>query len=201
MTLLIVNGIELVLGIISLLFFLSPKRTEKRVKEILHCFCCCIIRNDELIDSLVSSIMSLPSFDAYSMTDVIAGLHMTNLVYHHKSRVINQIADPEERLLVKCMRVHEYLTYLHQHADQLKESLQSSSWCHQSAMSVPSSNEILRDENGEECVILGRRNASDVFDHFDVELGYGGSVMKRLAYGITKPRLTVSVLSTVSRST
>ena len=189
------------MGIISLLFFLSPKRTEKRVKEVLHCFCCCIIRNDELIDSLVSGIMSLPSFDAYSMTDVIAGLHMTNLVYHHKSRVINQIADPEERLLVKCMRVHEYLTYLHQHADQLKESLHSSSWCHQSAMSVPSSNEILRDENGEECVILGRRNASDVFDHFDVELGYGGSVMKRLAYGITKPRLTVSVSSTVSRST
>ena len=195
LTLLIINSIELIVGIISLLFFLSPQRTEKRVKQALHCFCCCIIRNDELIDSLVSGIMSLPSFDAYSMTDVLAGLHMTNLVYHHKGRIINMIPDPQERLLVKRMRVHEYLAYLHQHADQLKEGLQSSSWCHEPSMSAPSTDETLRDEKGEECVVLGRRNASDLFDHCDVELGFGSSVMKRLTYGITKDRLTVSVSS------
>ena len=110
--LMILSGAELVLSITSTVLLISPKRTEGRVRRLLRCCCCCVIHDDEVIDTLVSGIMELPSFQELSFTDVLIGLIMTNIVFHDKKKIVASIADPDERLRVRMMRVHEYVNYL-----------------------------------------------------------------------------------------
>lgn len=110
--LMILNGVELVLSITGTVLLISPKRTEGRVRRLLRCCCCCVIHDDEVIDTLVSGIMELPSFQELSFTDVLIGLIMTNIVFHDKKKIVASIADPDERLSVRMMRVHEYMNYL-----------------------------------------------------------------------------------------
>ena len=108
----ILSGAELVLSITGTVLLISPKRTEGRVRRLLRCCCCCVIHDDEVIDTLVSGIMELPSFQELSFTDVLIGLIMTNIVFHDKKKIVASIADPDERLSVRMMRVHEYMNYL-----------------------------------------------------------------------------------------
>lgn len=110
---LVLNGVEFVVSIVGMCFVISPKRTESRVRRFLRCCLCCIIHDDEVIDALVNGIMELPSFQEFAFTDVILGLIMTNIVFHDKKKTITTIADPDERLRVRKMRVNEYVEYLH----------------------------------------------------------------------------------------
>ena len=201
----VISGIEAVFGIVLLVMFLSPRITESRVRRVLHLLCCCVIRDDEVIDSLVSGIMKLPSFDNFSMTDIIAGLLMTNMVYHDKKKTIAAISDPQERLQVKTMRVHEYIKYLKKNSDRFHLSAEAISRAslgrHSTllnlhrARSVSSrhseTEEIVHDEDGQECTVLSCKKEDDIFDSFDIEYGIGSEVMRRLQYGIDKERLTV----------
>lgn len=205
--LMVISGVEAILGIVLIIAFLSPKITEKRVRRILHLLCCCVIRDDEVIDSLVSGIMQLPSFENFSITDIIAGLLMTNMVYHDKKKIIAAIADPQERLQVKMMRVHEYIEYLKKNSDRFHLSAESirraSLGRHSSTLNArrarsihiypPDDAEIVHDEDGCECTILSCKKEDDIFDGFDIECGIGSDIMRRIQYGIDKERLTVIV--------
>ena len=113
--LMIVSSVEWIVAIVFTLFSCSPTVSEKRVRNSLRILCCCVIRDNEIIDSVVSNIMKLPSFRSFSFTDILAGLLMTNMVFHDKNRVIKQLVDPDERLRVRMMRVHEYIEYVYQH--------------------------------------------------------------------------------------
>ena len=105
--------VELSIAFIFTLITCSPKVSEKRVRFGLHCLCCCIIRDNDIIDNLVSGIMRQPSFRTFSLSDIVAGLLMTNLVYHEKNNLIKHIADPDERLRIRTMRVHEFIEFIH----------------------------------------------------------------------------------------
>ena len=96
---LVLNGVEFVVSIVGMCFVISPKRTESRVRRFLRCCLC--------------GIMELPSFQEFAFTDVILGLIMTNIVFHDKKKTVTTIADPDERLRVRKMRVNEYVEYLH----------------------------------------------------------------------------------------
>lgn len=106
---------ELILTILSVLLFLSPRLTEKRIRTFLRFSCCCIIKDDEVLNSLVCWIASQQSFKDFSLTDVILGLLMTNMIFHDKRNLMNDIDYPDERLEVRTMRVHEYIQYIHNH--------------------------------------------------------------------------------------
>lgn len=205
--LMILSGTEALLGIVLLVMFLSPKITENRVRRVLHLLCCCIIRDDEVIDSLVSGIMKLPSFENFSMTDIIAGLLMTNMVYHDKKKTIAAISDPQERLQVKTMRVHEYIKYMNKNSDRFHlsaesisraslgrhSSLLNSRRAHSISGHQTNTGEIVHDEDGRECTVLSYKKEDDIFDNFDIECGIGSEVMRRFQYGIDKERLTVDM--------
>ena len=205
--LMILSGTEALLGIVLLVMFLSPKITENRVRRVLHLLCCCIIRDDEVIDSLVSGIMKLPSFENFSMTDIIAGLLMTNMVYHDKKKTIAAISDPQERLQVKTMRVHEYIKYMNKNSDRFHlsaesisraslgrhSSLLNSRRAHSISGHQTNTGEIVHDEDGRECTVLSYKKEDDIFDNFDIECGIGSEVMRRFQYGIDKELLTVDM--------
>lgn len=105
--------VELSIAFIFTIFTCSPKVSEKRIRFGLHLLCCCIIRDNNIIDSLVSIIMRQPSFRTFSLSDIVAGLLMTNLVYHEKNNLIKHIPNPDERLRIRTMRVHEFIEYIH----------------------------------------------------------------------------------------
>ena len=105
--------VELSIAFIFTIITCSPKVSEKRVRMGLHILCCCIIRDNDIIDSLVSGIMRQPSFRTFSLSDIVAGLLMTNLVYHEKNKLIKRIPDPDERLRIRVMRVNEFIEFIH----------------------------------------------------------------------------------------
>ena len=104
--------VELSIAFIVTIITCSPKASERRIRTTLHIFCCCIIRDNDIIDSLVSGIMRQPSFRTFSLSDVIAGLLMANLVYHQKNKLIKSISNPDERLRIRTMRVNEFIEYI-----------------------------------------------------------------------------------------
>lgn len=115
-TLMCLSLIEFCFSILFTLLFLSPRLTEKRIRRILRYGCCGIIKDNEVLDSLVFTMSSLPSFKDFSLSDILLGLLMTNMIYYDKKEIIKGIDDPDERLRVKKMRVHEYIEYVNSHS-------------------------------------------------------------------------------------
>ena len=205
----IISLVEIIGGILIILPFLSPKPSESRTRRILKFCCCCIIKDDEVIDSLVSSIMHFPSFNAFSFTDIIAGLIMTNLVYHEKKKVIADFVDSSEKLEVKTMRVHEYLDYLRKRnlssdlfsstsvrrkslAPRSKLSARSVVSLRSSSSNTFSKGEEVFDNKGRKCVVLSHRKEDGIFEGVrDMEAGVDASVIARMQYDITPDKLEV----------
>ena len=207
----VVSLVEIIGGVLIILPFLSPKPSETRTRRIFKFCCCCIIKDDEVIDSLVSSIMRFPSFNAFSFTDIIAGLIMTNLVYHEKKKVIADLVDSSEKLDVKTMRVHEYLDYLRKRDLSLdifsstsvrrKSLAPHSKLSTRSVVSLRSSNnssgsfstgEEVVDKKGRKCVVLSHRKEDGIFEGVrDMEAGVDASVVARMQYDITPDKLEV----------
>lgn len=106
---------ECLLTIVATLLILSPLMTESRIRNFLRLTCCCFIHDDEVLDTLVYWISSQQSFKGFSLTDIIIGLLMTNMIYHDKRAIVREIDNPDERLEVKKMRVHEYIQYIKDH--------------------------------------------------------------------------------------
>ena len=208
-TLAVISLVEIIGGVLIILPFLSPKPSETRTRRILKFCCCCIIKDDEVIDSLVSTIMRFPSFNAFSFTDIIAGLIMNNLVYHEKKKVISSLVDSSEKLQVKTMRVHEYLNYLRKHdlssdpfsstsvrrkslAPQAKLSTRSVVSLQSSNSSNFSKGEEVVDKKGRKCVVLSHQKEDGIFEGVrDMEAGVDASVVARMQYNITPDKLEV----------
>ena len=110
--LIILCSVELITSIISSILLLSPRLTEKRIRRILRIVCCCTIHDDEVLDSIVYWMAAQPSFKDLSLSDIVLGLLMTNMIYHDKKITIEGIDNPDERVAVTKMRVHEYIEYL-----------------------------------------------------------------------------------------
>ena len=203
--------IEIVFGILILLPFLSPRISESRARRMLKFWCCCIIKDDEVFDSLVATLMRFPSFEQFSFTDTIAGLIMTNLVYHEKKKVIATLTDSAEKLRVKTMRVHEYLNYLRKldmpgnlfsdQAVRRKSLAYPKSLSAYSVTSLQSAEDgelekggSVVDKKGRRCVILRHHKEDGIFEGMrDVEAAVDEVLRKRMQYEITPERLDVGM--------
>ena len=118
--LIILCSVELITSIISSILLLSPRLTEKRIRRILRIVCCCTIHDDEELDSIVYWMAAQPSFKDLSLSDIVLGLLMTNMIYHDKKITIEGIDNLDERIAVKKMRVHEYIEYLNNKSKDYK---------------------------------------------------------------------------------
>lgn len=118
--LIILCSVELITSIISSILLLSPRLTEKRIRRILRIVCCCTIHDDEVLDSIVYWMAAQPSFKDLSLSDIVLGLLMTNMIYHDKKITIEGIDNLDERIAVKKMRVHEYIEYLNNKSKDYK---------------------------------------------------------------------------------
>lgn len=108
--------IEFILSLVCTLIFVSPRLTEKRIRRILRLACCGTIKDDEVLNSIVYYISSHPSFKDFSLSDIVLGMLMTNMIYYDKKGTIKEIDNPDERLEVKKMRVDEYIEYINSHS-------------------------------------------------------------------------------------
>lgn len=83
-------------------------------------------------------------------------------------------------------------TLLRVATDQAVTSLSSDSIEADSLTSVDRQHETVRDEKGEECIVIHKRSADDIFSGMDIEMGRNSVIMSRMMYGINKDRLNVS---------
>ena len=82
-------------------------------------------------------------------------------------------------------------TLLRVATDQAVTSLSSESVEANPIISVDRQQETVRDEKGEECIVIHKRSADDIFSGMDIEMGRNSVIMSRMMYGINKDRLNV----------
>lgn len=100
--------------IASVLLLTVPKLTKTGLKRILESTLIRIVYNDQTLNLLAETLLSTSSFQDLCISDIMCGLLLNNIVWHHK----RESGVPLDA--VKNLSLAEYLDYLKQHPEELQ---------------------------------------------------------------------------------
>ena len=100
--------------VISVLMLTVPKLTKTGLKRILESAVIRIVCNDQTLSVLAETLLSTSSFHDLCITDILCGLLLNNLVWHHK----RESGVPLNA--VKNLPLDQYLVYLKEHPEELQ---------------------------------------------------------------------------------
>lgn len=100
--------------IASVLLLTVPKLTKTGLKRILESTLIRIVYNDQTLNLLAETLLSTSSFQDLCISDIMCGLLLNNIVWHHK----RESGVPLNA--VKNLSLAEYLDYLKKHSEELQ---------------------------------------------------------------------------------
>lgn len=96
----------------AVLLLTVPTFTKTGLKRILESAMIRIIFNDQTLTMLVETLLSTSSFQDLCITDIMCGLLLSNIVWHHK----RESGVPLNR--VKNLSLDQYLAFLKEHPEE-----------------------------------------------------------------------------------